>query len=238
MEKLAMMFAITGRQNAVLNERIYRSAGSNFQITIYGSGGASSEMLETLGLSSNAKCVSIGLIRSSQTGFLFETFTRKLRIGKGTGNGILFTIPLTSLVGTYSYKFLANQMGDVKMDDKTNKTAEVKNPEINFHIGKYDLVYVIVNADYVDTAINASKAAGARGATVINAKGSGSPEASLLLGISVQPEKAVILLVIEHQIKEAVMTEVAKVVGLSTPGQGIIFATSIDEAYGMVGTLK
>lgn len=100
----------------------------------------------------------------------------------------------------------------------------------------YDLIYVIVNADYSELAIETSREAGAKGATIINAKGSGSPEANLLLGISIKPEKEVVMILVENEIKEEVMKKIAEKVGLSSEGQGIIFSQKVDYAYGLVKT--
>ncbi|SRR5574344_15224 len=98
---------------------------------------------------------------------------------------------------------------------------------------EYELITVIVNVDFAEIAIEASQQAGARGATIINAHGSGSKEAGLLMGLKVTPEKDVVLIVVESSMRDAVMTAIGEKVGLSMPGQGIIFSQKIDSAIGL-----
>ena len=97
----------------------------------------------------------------------------------------------------------------------------------------YELIFTIVSRDYLDAAKEAAKRAGARGGTSIHALGLGSADAFKFLGITINPEKEIMLNVVKKEEKTKVMSEIVEEVGISTAGQGICFALPVDYALGL-----
>lgn len=93
---------------------------------------------------------------------------------------------------------------------------------------QYQLLVCIVNAGFSQNVMEAARAAGARGGTIIRGRGSANPEAEEFFNISIQPDKEVILILVTNEIKDAVMTAVFKNSGLSTDGQGIAFSLPVE----------
>ena len=93
---------------------------------------------------------------------------------------------------------------------------------------KFELVVCIVNAGFSQNVMEAARAAGARGGSIIRGRGSANPEAEEFFNISIQPDKEVILILVTNEIKDAVMTAVFKNSGLSTDGQGIAFSLPVE----------
>jgi len=85
-----------------------------------------------------------------------------------------------------------------------------------------------VNAGFSQNVMEAARAAGARGGSIIRGRGSANPEAEEFFNISIQPDKEVILILVTNEIKDAVMTAVFKNSGLSTDGQGIAFSLPVE----------
>ena len=92
----------------------------------------------------------------------------------------------------------------------------------------YQLLVCIVNAGFSQNVMEAARAAGARGGTIIRGRGSANPEAEEFFNISIQPDKEVVLILVTREIKDAVMTAVFKNSGLSTDGQGIAFSLPVE----------
>lgn len=90
------------------------------------------------------------------------------------------------------------------------------------------LIVCIVNAGYSQNVMEAARAAGARGGSIIRGRGSANPEAEEFFNITVQPDKEVVLILVPDDIKDAVMTAVFKNSGLSTDGQGIAFSLPVE----------
>ena len=95
-------------------------------------------------------------------------------------------------------------------------------------MAKFQLLVCIVNAGFSQNVMEAARAAGARGGTIIRGRGSANPEAEEFFNISIQPDKEVILILVTNEIKDAVMTAVFKNSGLSTDGQGIAFSLPVE----------
>jgi hypothetical protein len=83
-----------------------------------------------------------------------------------------------------------------------------------------------------------AKKVGARGGTVINAKGTANAEAEKFFNITVQPEKEIVLIVVPVSIKNELLTALYKEVGLNSPGQGIAFSLPIDKAVGLASPIQ
>ena len=229
MDKLRAMWVVVPRDKTEKVLKTFRTNNSNFQYTLYGRGTISKELANNLGLSDTSKSITVGVISEDAEEIMFAHLHQRLKLDQ-PGNGIVFTVPIKSVVGTYSYRFLANDLGSDKMEEKIAKKPEKLQLQKDFV-----LIVAVVNVDSAEKAIEASKTAGARGATIINAHGSGSMEANLLFGFSVSPEKEVVIFLVERKIKDAVMKAVAEKVGLSREGHGIIFSQDVEAAYGIVG---
>lgn len=82
--------------------------GANLQMTMRGEGTAKSEMLQMLGLTESEKSVLFSVVREDNVRSLCDGLSEKFRTVKN-GQGIAFTIPLSSVVGASIYRFLSDQ---------------------------------------------------------------------------------------------------------------------------------
>ena len=98
---------------------------------------------------------------------------------------------------------------------------------------KHEAIFCIVNSGYSEMVMDAAKKLGARGGTVINARGTASKSAENFFHITVTPEKEIVMILVPTQIKDAVMHALYKEVGLETAGQGIAFSVPVDNVVGL-----
>ena len=98
---------------------------------------------------------------------------------------------------------------------------------------KHEVIFCIVNAGFSDAVMDAAKQFGARGGTVIHARGTANKEAEKLFEITVQPEKEIVMILVPTEIKNDILHALYRAVGLNTPGQGIAFSMPVDEAVGL-----
>ena len=98
---------------------------------------------------------------------------------------------------------------------------------------KYEMILCIVNAGYSENVMNAAKAAGASGGTVIHARGTADKEAEAFFHISIHPEKDVVMLIVPAEIKDDVLKAVYEKAGLESEGQGIAFSVPVSRAVGL-----
>ena len=85
----------------------------------------------------------------------------------------------------------------------------------------HEAIFCIVNSGYSEAVMDAAKKFGARGGTVLNARGTAGKEAEKFFGISVQAEKEIVMIVVPKANKDDILHALYKEVGLDTAGQGI-----------------
>ncbi len=100
------------------------------------------------------------------------------------------------------------------------------------------LIITIVNKGFSDPVITAAKGAGAEGATIVSARGPGTPEDDKVLGVAIQPEKELIMILVKKSIRKKVMRDICKACSLNDEGRGMTFSVPVDEAGGIVHLLK
>ena len=97
----------------------------------------------------------------------------------------------------------------------------------------HDLILTIVDRGFADDVMDAAKSAGARGGTILHARGTGAQEAEKFFGIVVQPEKELVMILVEHAIKNDVMTAICQKNEITDAGRGICFSLPVEAAAGL-----
>lgn len=97
----------------------------------------------------------------------------------------------------------------------------------------YSLICTIVNRGYSDDVMDAARDAGAKGGTIMYAHGAGMHEENTFFGISIHPEKEMVLILSENEKKNEIMQAIVKKVGLFSEGAGITFTLPVNEIGGI-----
>lgn len=105
--KLEMLVTVVNRPKADFFVDLLEQFGINMQMVTYGEGTASSELINSLGLSTQ-KAVIFSIVRSDKINKIKETLEEKFKTIRN-GKGISFTIPLSSAIGASIYQFMCNQ---------------------------------------------------------------------------------------------------------------------------------
>lgn len=97
----------------------------------------------------------------------------------------------------------------------------------------YDLIITIVNKGHSELVVEASKKAGAEGGTILFGRGTGVREKAKLFGITIEPEKELILTLIKREQTEKVLESIIKDAHLDKPGKGIAFVLEVEQVAGI-----
>lgn len=97
----------------------------------------------------------------------------------------------------------------------------------------YELIIVIVNQGYTGLVMDAAKENGARGGTTFVAHGTGNKELGSFFGIVIQPEKEIVFILVDEEIKDKVMLNIYNKAGLQTKGSGIAFSIKVSDVIGL-----
>ena len=93
---------------------------------------------------------------------------------------------------------------------------------------RFELVLCIVNAGFSQNVMESARAAGARGGTILRARGSANPEAEEFFSINIQPDKEVLLILVPKAIKDDVLKAIYKDCGLADEAKGIAFSLPVN----------
>jgi nitrogen regulatory protein PII len=97
----------------------------------------------------------------------------------------------------------------------------------------FDLIITIVNKGNSQKVVEASKKAGADGGTLLFGRGTGIHEHAKLFGITIEPEKEMVLTLIRREICEKVLSAIISEADLNKPGKGIAFVLEVERVVGI-----
>jgi len=92
------------------------------------------------------------------------------------------------------------------------------------------LITCIVQRGLGDIIAQAAQDAGAQGATIFYAKGSGVRERLGILGVAVEVEKEVVNIVVSSEQLDSVFNNIYLAGKLDTPGMGFMYVTPLEKA--------
>lgn len=215
--ELYYVIAITDRDRGESMSALYRGAGLHMILAMLGRGTATSEHLSVYGLDATEKVVISGVASGEEAAQLLKAAKRKLFIDI-PGNGVMLTVPLKSVAGGKTLAYLTD----------SQKTGG--KPSMEF---KHELIIVILNEGYADFVMDAARAAGAGGGTVLHAKGTGSRRAEKFFGVSLAEEKDLIYIVAHSDEKAAIMRAISEKAGPGTKAGAICFSLPISSVAGL-----
>ena len=98
---------------------------------------------------------------------------------------------------------------------------------------KYELIVVIANQGHSDEVMDAARAQGAGGGTVIHAKGTGLEKAEKFLGVSIADEKEMIFIVAKTGDKNKIMKSIMEKAGLESRARSVVFSMPVTDTAGL-----
>ena len=97
----------------------------------------------------------------------------------------------------------------------------------------YNIIYVVVDKGKAEDVVDAANKAGARGGTIINARGAGTEEVRKVFSVEIEPEKEEVFIITKKDGKDAIVESIRKHTDIDKPGGGILFVLDVNEAYGL-----
>lgn len=97
----------------------------------------------------------------------------------------------------------------------------------------YDLIVSIVNRGHSDLVVEASREAGSTGGTIIYGRGTGIHERDSFMGVSIEPEKEIIMTLTSSENRNKIMEKVCESAGIDNTGMGICFSLPVSKVRGI-----
>ncbi len=187
-------------------------------------GTAKSHYMSYLGLDEIEKSIVYSLIPNYAESRVLRAINKRLRLYL-MGNGIAFTVPLSGISNLISNAILSAPMREDAEPTKANKEKETRT--------MHELIVAVVNQKFTDAALDASRAAGATGATILHTRSVNNKQAEQLIGTTFQRETDTVLFLTSHEYKAKIMEAIRESAGLKTDGGAILFSLPVDSLIGI-----
>ena len=185
-----------------------------FNTIMYGEGTASQGILDFLGLTKTEKIVFSSIISDTREKEVLNYIKREMQLKK-IGQGVAFTIPLTSSP-TYIHEVFKEKKG-IKMKNKHG----------------YHLLITILIEGYAEKAMDIAKKNGANGGTLIKGREVGNKNSFKFFNMTVEPEKDILLIVCKDVDNNKIMEAILNKYGANTEARGVCFSLPIDNTVGI-----
>ena len=215
-EPMSVIFTIVERGKGAAAIKLFTRNQVYLHTQFPGKGTATSEIMDILGLGSTEKDIVISYATSAAADLLLNKLDNDLR-GAVTFGGVTFSVPLTGLsnlvLATITYKTDLRK-GDNKMSHE--------------HKDENSLILITCNQGTSDMVMETAKKAGARGGTVLRARLSGVEELESSYGLTMTPEKEILMIIVPNEIRNAVMESVNQAHGLRSEAEAVICSLGVD----------
>ena len=217
-EQLAMIFTIIERGCGNKLTKLYTQNQVFTHMRCEGTGTATSEIMDILGLGSSEKDIIMSLAPVSAARVLLEKLGDDLH-GAAPGRGIAFTVPLAAV----------NSLVATVINMRTRTERESGGEEMDKE-KKSSLVLVMLNQGYTDAVMETAKKAGARGGTIVRGRWvSDEGMEQQFQGMARQAEKEILYIVVPREIRNAVMEAINDKHGVQTEAGALVCALGIDQ---------
>ena len=98
----------------------------------------------------------------------------------------------------------------------------------------HEVIFAIVNSGYAEEVMDVARENGARGGTILNARGVAGQEAADFFGITLHAEKEILMIVVDKSIRDDILNAIYKEMGMSKAAQGIAFSLPVSDVAGLV----
>ena len=103
---------------------------------------------------------------------------------------------------------------------------------------RFKLILSSVKPDITDDIVDAAKGAGATGATIIPARGTGIKEAKTFFGLSLEAQTDIIMLLVEEHLVTDILNAIKEAGEFHKPGTGIAFVLPVEHVVGLESQME
>ena len=96
----------------------------------------------------------------------------------------------------------------------------------------YKSIIAMVKPNLTDMVVNSAKQAGATGATIISASGTGAHEAKTFFGLCLDISTDVVIFLADGEMVDPILSAIKEAGRFSEPGTGIAFVLAVEQTAG------
>lgn len=208
-----LLISMVGRHKGEKFMAAAKAAGARGGTITFGRAVADSKILQALFLADVQQDIVFTLLRDEASSVISAVCATCREQPKKLG-GIAFVLDVSGML--------------VRQTTPTTTTPEEGARSEPMESG-YTLLTVIVNNGYADDVMAQARRAGARGGTILTGRGTATGDDVKFFGITLVPEKEVLMIVAEKDLVAPVLEAIQKVPTLNEPGGGIVYSMNVEE---------
>ena len=189
-----------------------------FSLGMLGKGTANSRILNYLGLGETEKMVFFSIMPSRIARETLNAMNERLALDT-PGHGIAFMARIHEGCYHVPVRFTGDESGGEAVEQTT----------------MHDMILVVVNRGYTEEVMDVARTAGATGGTVLHARGCGLAGAEKFFGVTIQPERELILIVARVEDSCGIMSAIAEDMGPGSAAGAISFSMPLTDVKGLGG---
>lgn len=102
----------------------------------------------------------------------------------------------------------------------------------------FKIVFAPVKTHKTDPIVDAAKAVGATGATIIPARGTGMREAKTFFGLTLEDQTDIVMFLLEEHLVRPVLEAIRTAGEFDKPGTGIAFVLPVEQVLGLESQIE
>ncbi len=220
MQKMYLFITITKRDDSDEFTNFFNAKDVSVIYSTPCEGTVRQKTLSLFGLEESLKTVHYCVVTANKKNELIKSLTREMTIDL-PDRGIAVAIPLTSMGGKRALEMYANGHENDTQEEQIMQEKQM------------ELIVAICEKGHTEEVMEAAREAGARGGTVIHAKGTGSKYTSKFFGISIAEEKEMIYIVASTEQKKDIMRAIMDNAGIDSDAHTIAFSLPVSDTAGL-----
>lgn len=218
--RMVLMFTIVNRGKGEQAADLFAEQGVYFHTLLLGRGTASTTILDYLGLEEKKKDLILSVMPWQVAQGLMKQLSETFNLRK-PGKGIAFTIPMESVCGSRTMELFCGETKKEPGGEGMSRHTD------------YELIIAVTNRGFIDEVVEAARSANAVGGTVLHARAVGEKDAEKFFGITVHPERELLLILADSRQRTEIMQSITKKTGLKTEAKTVTFSLPVSAVEGL-----
>lgn len=216
-DRIVMLLSIIQRGKGAKYIKMLKESCVPLHYQCVGSGTASSEMMDILGLGSSDKDILLSFTTYNTVIGLSE------ELGKLVGANMGFN-GLAMVISTSAFSRISAEI--IKRNSKQEKQEGKMSSEY-----KYSLILISVNRGFTDAVMQTAKKAGATGGTIIKARLAEAQEIEAYANEKLDEEKEIVTILAPDSVRNQILEDVNAEFGLKSEAQGTVLSIPVDKVF-------
>lgn len=217
--RIVMLLSIIQRSKGAQFINWLKERGVPLQYQTTGSGTASSEMMDFLGLGNRDKAVLISFTTYKMVHNL------SIELGKSVGSSMGFG-GISMVISPNAFSKITAEI--INKDSKDIPKEEGGKMHSEY---KYSLILISVNRGFTDAVMQTAKKAGATGGTVIRARLAEATTIEAYADTKLNEEREIVSILAPDSVRNQILEDVNSEFGLKSEAQGTVFSVPVDKVF-------